>query len=63
MKIIIEETCTEEFEIDVPKDKDPYDYVVKQYHSGAIVLSPGECQSRKMLLETDENAPENWQEF
>lgn len=63
MKVVIEETCTEEFEVDVPEGQNPYDYVAEQYYNGAIVLSPGECQSQKMLFETDDDETEIWQEF
>lgn len=64
IKVNIEETVVEEFEVDVPKGIDPYDYISKQYYAGKIVLEPGECQFRQMEIHNLENDTwTEWQEF
>lgn len=63
-KVVIEETCAETFELEIPDDADMYDYVREQYYNCKIVLEPGECQSRRMkIYDSQNNSCMDWEEF
>lgn len=64
IEVTIEETVVEKFLVEVPDGIEPYDYVVKQYGEGIIVLEPGECQFKQMEIHNlEDNTWTEWKEF
>ncbi len=64
VNVTIEETVVQEFDVDIPDGKDPYDYIAEEYYKGNIVLEPGECQFRQMEIHfLEDNTWTEWKEF
>lgn len=64
VKVNIEETVVEEFNVNVPEGIEPYDYISEQYYAGKIVLEPGECQFRQMEIHNlEDDTWTEWKEF
>lgn len=64
VKVNIEETVVEEFEVDVPDNVFPYDYIVELYHAGKIVLNSGECHHKQMEIHNlEDDTWTKWKEF
>ncbi len=64
IKVGIEETVVEEFDIDVPDDVDPSEYIAEQYYAGKIVLESGKCQFRQMEIHNlEDDTWTEWKEF
>ena len=65
VKVTIEETVVETFEIDVPYAEDGLgdatEIGIEKYKNGELVLEPGEVQSRQIMAETlDGSFSTNW---
>lgn len=56
--IIIEETISEEFEVEAENKDDAIKKAIENYHSGKFILSPGNLESKKISVDNDE-----WIEF
>lgn len=64
VKVNIEESIVEEFEVEVPDNVDPYDYIAELYYSGKIVLNYGECQHKQMEIHNlEDDSWTEWKEF
>ncbi len=56
--VVIEETISEEFEIDAETKEDAISKAIEKYKSGEFILSPGNLESKKISADNDE-----WIEF
>ena len=56
--IVIEETISEEFEVEAETKEDAIKNAIEKYKSGEFVLSPGNLESKKISIDNDE-----WIEF
>lgn len=68
VKVTIEETVVETFEIEVPDAEDGLgdakEIGIEKYKNGELVLEPGEVQFRKIMAETiDGSFATDWTEF
>lgn len=64
VKVNIEESIVEEFEVEVPDNVDPYDYIAELYYSDKIVLNSGECQHKQMEIHNlEDDSWTEWKEF
>ena len=63
MKVIIEETVSQEFDVEVPEGVDPYEYVSNKYYDGDIILEPGEVEFKQMAFIHPDNSMSEWKEF
>ena len=64
IKVTIEETVVEEFDVGVPSEIEPYDFISEQYYAGKIVLESGECQHRQMKIHNlSEDSYSEWLVF
>lgn len=55
---MIEETVSEEFEVDAESKEDAIKKAIEKYKSGEFILSPGNLESKKISADNDE-----WIEF
>ena len=60
--VVIEETISEEFEIDAESKEDAISKAIEKYKSGEFVLSPGNLESKKISI-VDNSEFDNWIEF
>lgn len=60
---MIEETISEEFEIDAESKEDAISKAIEKYKSGEFVLSPGNLESRKISIVDDDSEINDWIEF
>lgn len=68
VKLTIEETVVETFEIEVPYDEDGLgnatEIGIEKYKNGELVLEPGEVQFRQIMAESiDGSFATDWTEF
>ncbi len=64
IKVNIEETVVQGFDVDIPDSIDPYDYIAEEYYKGNIVLESGECQFRQMEIHfREDDTWTEWTEF
>ena len=64
VKVNIEELVVKEFEIEIPEDCKSYDFIAEEYYKGNIILDPGECQYRQMLIHfLEDDMRTEWREF
>lgn len=68
VKVTIEETVSETFEIDVPDNEDglgdAVEIGIEKYKNEELILEPGEVHFRQIMAETmDGSSSTNWIEF
>lgn len=68
VKVIIEETVSETFEIEVPDSDDgigdAVEIGIEKYKAGELILEPGEVQFRQISAEAiDGSMSTEWEEF
>lgn len=64
VKVIIEETCVQEFDIDVADDdENVVDIAIEKYNNGELVLEPGEVQHKQIAAVTPKEDKPEWIEF
>ena len=51
--VVIEETVTQEFQVKAPDAESAAEVARELYHTGNLVLSPGELQSARLCVATD----------
>ena len=56
--VVIEETISEEFEIESDSKEDAIKNAIEKYKSGEFVLNPGNLESKKIYIDNDD-----WIEF
>lgn len=60
-KVIIEETVSDTFEIEVGEGEDVIEVATEKYKNGEIVLEPGELQNVQMMAESiDGSVSTSW---
>lgn len=62
-RVIIEETISDEFEIEAASQKEAVNCAIKQYKTGVFVLSPGNLEQHKISLIDKTGQPTEWIEF
>lgn len=60
--IMIEETISDEFEVEAENKEDAILKSIQKYRNGEFVLSPGNIESKKISILDDEEL-KNWIEF
>ena len=60
--VVIEETISEEFEIDAESKEDAISKAIEKYKSCEFVLCPGNLESRKISI-VDDSEDYDWIEF
>ena len=60
---MIEETISEEFEIDAESKEDAVSKAIEKYKLGEFVLDPGNLESRKIAVFDDDSEINDWIEF
>lgn len=61
-RIVIEETISEEFEVDAESNEDAISKAIQKYMSGEFILSPGNVECKKISV-IENNEYKNWIEF
>ena len=62
-KIAIEETVTEEFEVEADNLHKAMEIAAKKYYDGEFVAAPGEAQAKKMAVIEPDCENSAWTEF
>jgi len=62
-KVCIEETVSEEFEVEAKNKKDAVEVAIKKYKNCEIVLEPGNVMLRRVAVCEDNNNEPVWVEF
>ncbi|MDO5568960.1 MAG: DpnD/PcfM family protein [bacterium] len=62
-KIIIEETISQEFEVEANSLEEAQSKAIDEYNNGNIVLEPGELQSKQIKVIDENNKELEWKEF
>lgn len=63
-KVTIEEHMSETFDIEANSIEEAMEIATGQYYNEEIVLAPGECTNRLMMVEDEENDEcTEWMEF
>lgn len=60
VKIAIEETISQEFEVEVSSLENAYEEIREKYMAGLIELNPGEVQSASLLIKGDDASDSDW---
>lgn len=60
VKIAIEETISQEFEVEVSSLENAYEEIREKYMAGLIELNPGEVQSASLLIKDDDDSDSDW---
>lgn len=60
VKIAIEETISQEFEVEVSSLENAYEEIREKYMTGLIELNPGEVQSASLLIKGDDASGSDW---
>lgn len=60
--VVIEETISEEFEIEAESKADAISKAIKKYKNGEFVLNPGNVESKKISV-IDDSEIDKWIEF
>ena len=53
--VVIEETVSEEFEVEAENKDDAIKKAVEKYKNGEFILSPGNLESKKISVVDDDN--------
>jgi len=61
--VVIEETISEEFEIDAESKEDAIKKAIEKYKSGEFVLSPGNLEHKQFAILEDDSEIDEWIEF
>ena len=61
--VVIEETVSEEFEVEAENKDDAIKKTIKKYKSGELVLEQGELQYKQMAIINDNDEIDEWIEF
>lgn len=61
--VVIEETISQEFEVDAESKDDAISKAIEKYQSGEFVLSPGNLESKKILIVDENSEFDDWIEF
>lgn len=62
-KIAIEETVTEEFEVEADNLHKAMEIAAKKYYDGEFIVAPGEVQAKKMAVIEPYSENSAWVEF
>ena len=62
-KIAIEETVTEEYEVEADTLHKAMEIAAKKYYDGEFVVAPGEAQAKKMAVIEPYSENSSWVEF
>jgi hypothetical protein len=62
-KIAIEETISQEFEVEADNQQQALEKAKQNYYNGSFVLEPGEVQCKQMAVVNDNNNEAEWLEF
>ena len=60
-RIAIEETVSEEFEVEAESKDDAIKKAIEKYRTGEFILEPGKLQYKQISIVDDEN--DEWIEF
>ena len=62
-KVVIEETITEEFEVEAQSETEALETARLKYHTGQFVVSPGEVQSKQIKILHSDSQTDEWFEL
>jgi len=62
-RIVIEETISEEFEIQATSEEEAISKAINEYHEGNFVLSPGNVEYRQIAVIGEDDEIKDWIEF
>lgn len=62
-RIVIEETISEEFEIEATSEQEAIAKAINEYEEGNFVLSPGNVEYRQMAVIGEDDEIKDWIEF
>lgn len=60
IKVTIEETVSQEFEVEVPDNVDESEFVEQKYKSGELVLAPGNLEYTQYMIEYEDGTQTGW---
>ncbi len=62
-RIVIEETISEEFEIQATSEEEAISKAINECHEGNFVLSPGNVEYRQIAVIGEDDEIKDWIEF
>ena len=62
-RVVIEETISEEFEIEATSEEDAVSKAIQEYDAGNFVLSPGNVESRQISITGEDGELNDWITF